>query len=64
MGRSVALNIDRPRYENPVKRLEVKNLTCLDAEGVKSYDAVVTLTGMDEENLVLSMFAQVAADAV
>lgn len=30
----------------------------LDAEGVKSYDAVVTLTGMDEENLVLSMFAQ------
>lgn len=27
------------------------------AEGVKSYDAVVTLTGMDEENLVLSMLA-------
>ena len=29
----------------------------LAAEGVKSYDAVITLTGMDEENLVLSMLA-------
>lgn len=30
----------------------------LDAEGLKSFDAVITLTGMDEENVVLSMFAQ------
>ncbi len=29
----------------------------LDAEGLRSFDAVITLTGMDEENLVLSMFA-------
>lgn len=29
----------------------------LEAEGVKSYDAVITLTGMDEENVVLSMLA-------
>jgi len=29
----------------------------LDAEGLGSYDAVITLTGMDEENLVLSMYA-------
>lgn len=29
----------------------------LDAEGLRLADAVVTLTGMDEENLVLSMFA-------
>lgn len=29
----------------------------LAAEGVKNYDAVITLTGMDEENLVLSMLA-------
>ncbi len=29
----------------------------LRAEGVKNYDAVITLTGMDEENLVLSMLA-------
>ncbi len=30
----------------------------LDAEGMKDFDAVITLTGMDEENLVLSMLAQ------
>ncbi len=30
----------------------------LEAEGLKSFDAVITLTGMDEENVVLSMFAQ------
>lgn len=29
----------------------------LEAEGVRAYDAVITLTGMDEENLVLSMLA-------
>jgi len=29
----------------------------LTAEGFQSYDAVVTLTGMDEENLILSMLA-------
>lgn len=29
----------------------------LAAEGIRSYDAVITLTGMDEENLVLSMLA-------
>lgn len=29
----------------------------LDAEGFTSFDAVITLTGMDEENLVLSMLA-------
>ena len=30
----------------------------LDAQGLTSFDAVITLTGMDEENVVLSMFAQ------
>lgn len=29
----------------------------LSAEGLKNYDAAITLTGMDEENLVLSMYA-------
>ena len=40
VGRSVTLNIDRPLYENPVDRLELKNVTCLDAEGVKKLDGV------------------------
>ena len=40
VGRAVTLNIDRPRYENPVDRLELRNLTCLDAEGVKKLDGV------------------------
>lgn len=30
----------------------------LDAQGLTYFDAVITLTGMDEENVVLSMFAQ------
>ncbi len=30
----------------------------LDAEGILGFDAAITLTGMDEENVVLSMFAQ------
>lgn len=40
VGRAVTLNIDRPRYENPVERLAIKNVTCLDAEGVKKLDHV------------------------
>ncbi|MDL2238070.1 Trk system potassium transporter TrkA [Christensenellaceae bacterium OttesenSCG-928-K19] len=30
----------------------------LDAEGIEHTDAVVTLTGMDEENLIVSMYAE------
>ena len=30
----------------------------LETQGLNNYDAVITLTGMDEENVVLSMFAQ------
>lgn len=40
VGHAVTLNIDRPTPENPVKRLEVKNLTCLDNEGVKVLENV------------------------
>lgn len=40
VGRSVTLNIDRPLPDNPQKRLVVKNLTCLDNEGVKVLDDV------------------------
>lgn len=40
VGRSVTLNIDRPRYDNPKKKLIVENLTCIDNEGVKKLDSV------------------------
>ena len=50
VGHSVTLNIDRPRYESPVKRLEVSDLTCVDAEGVKRLDHV-SFTAMGGEIL-------------
>lgn len=40
VGHSVSLNIDRPRYEHPKERLIVRNLTCIDDEGVKKLDSV------------------------
>lgn len=35
VGKKVALNIERPEPENPVKRLEVRNLSVISEEGVK-----------------------------
>ena len=40
VGHAVTLNIDRPQPVNPVPRLEVKGLTCVDGEGVKRLDDV------------------------
>ena len=40
VGRAVTLNIDRPQPENPQRRLVVKDLTCLDGQGVKVLDGV------------------------
>lgn len=40
VGHAVSLNIDRPRYDNPKKKLVVENLTCVDEEGVKKLDSV------------------------
>jgi len=40
VGHSVTLNINRPRFPAPVQRLELKNVSCLDAEGVKRLDNV------------------------
>ncbi len=34
VGRAVSLNIDRPRYGNPQKKLIVSGLTCVDDEGI------------------------------
>ena len=50
VGHAVTLNIDRPRYERPVKRLEVKGLTVLDGEGIKKLDGV-SFTAMGGEIL-------------
>ena len=50
VGHSVTLNIDRPMPVDPVPRLEVRGLTCLDAEGVKKLDDV-TFTAMGGEIL-------------
>lgn len=40
VGRAVSLNIERPEPQNPVERLVVKNLTVVDADGVKRLDNV------------------------
>ncbi len=56
VGRAVALNIDRPRYENPVPRLEVKELTCFNSEGIKKLDNV-SFTAMGGEILGIAGIA-------
>lgn len=35
VGKKVALNIERPEPENPVKRLEVRNLSVISEEGIR-----------------------------
>ena len=50
VGHAVTLNIDRPKYDNPVKKLEVKDLTVYDAEGVSRLDHV-SFTAMGGEIL-------------
>ncbi len=50
VGHAVTLNIDRPKYDNPVKKLEVKDLTVYDGEGVSRLDHV-SFTAMGGEIL-------------
>jgi len=38
VGRAVTLNIDRPDPINPQKLMEIRNLTVLNAEGIKAID--------------------------
>ena len=40
VGHAVTLNIDRPKYDNPQPRIEIKGLTCVDAEGITRLDDV------------------------
>ena len=50
VGHAVTLNIDRPRYENPVPRLTLQDVTCYDNEGVVRLDHV-SFTAMGGEIL-------------
>ena len=50
VGHAVTLNIDRPQYERPVQRLELKGVTCVDGEGVRKLDNV-SFTAMGGEIL-------------
>lgn len=50
VGRAVALNINRPRYENPAPRLTLSGVSCFDHEGVKKLDNV-TFAAMGGEIL-------------
>jgi simple sugar transport system ATP-binding protein len=40
VGKKVKLNIERPEPVNPVKRIEVRDLTVVNAEGIKALDDV------------------------
>lgn len=40
VGHAVTLNIDRPKYPSPEKKLVVEGLTCVDDEGIKRLDNV------------------------
>ena len=40
VGHSVTLNISREKYENPVKRLDIRNLSCVNEDGVKVLDDI------------------------
>ncbi|MGN0968727.1 MAG: ABC transporter ATP-binding protein [Oscillospiraceae bacterium] len=48
VGHGVTLNIDRPEPVDPQPRLEIRNLTVLDAEGVKKLDDVSFLARSGE----------------
>ena len=40
VGHAVSLNIDRPKYDDPKKKLIVEGLTCIDDEGITKLDSV------------------------
>ncbi len=56
VGKKIALNIDRPEPENVTDRLEIKNLSLVDAEGIKVLDDV-TFTARSGEILGIAGIA-------
>lgn len=56
VGKKISLNIDRSEPENSVDRLEVKDITCMNREGVKVLDDV-TFTARSGEILGIAGIA-------
>ena len=56
VGRKVALNIDRPEPENVCDRLEIKNLSLVNSEGIKVLDDI-TFTARSGEILGIAGIA-------
>ena len=50
VGRSVTLNIDRPKYDKPTPRMIVEGLTCINGEGIEKLKNV-SFTAMGGEIL-------------
>ncbi|MBO4693262.1 MAG: ABC transporter ATP-binding protein [Clostridia bacterium] len=40
VGKKISLNINRSEPKNPVDRLEVRNLSCVNSEGVRTLDSI------------------------
>lgn len=40
VGEKISLNIERSKPENPVERLQIKNLTCINSDGIKTLNNV------------------------
>ncbi|EEP56517.1 ABC transporter ATP-binding protein [Clostridium butyricum] len=40
VGERVSLNIERNKPENPVEKLQIKNLTCINSDGIKTLNNV------------------------
>ena len=56
VGHTVSLSIERPKYDQCAKRLELNGVTCYDAEGVKKLDNV-TFAAMGGEILGIAGIA-------
>lgn len=40
VGEKVSLNIERNKPENPVERLQIKNLTCINSDGIRTLNNI------------------------
>lgn len=56
VGERVSLNIERNKPENPVEKLEIKNLTCINSDGIKTLNNV-SLTANSGEILGIAGIA-------